>query len=234
MADSIDILKVKINDANSKLPKETLEAIAAVDWRSFILKLREKKGLTFEQLGELETETELLLCGLLSPVDYPKELRERMRLQSVQVDELLNEMNVSVFNRIKEELVKRTAMKPTPTPTEPKIETPKIDNTTTQLKREDMEVLNKAGINISETPANNLPIPEKLELEPAHKIESEFRPILAQKLSGYVQNNIVSTEHSIEDKTQKPTPAAPKETTPPKPKLESYPKGADPYRVLPE
>ncbi len=86
MQDPVDLLQIKIDEAKSKLPKETLEAISAIDWQAVIIGLREKKGYSFEQLGDLEIETELLLCGLLSPTDYPKELERRMHISKAQVD----------------------------------------------------------------------------------------------------------------------------------------------------
>ena len=64
MDDTIDLLQIKIDQAKAQLPKNTLQAIDAVPWQARILKLREEKGYTFEQLGDLEIETELLLCGL--------------------------------------------------------------------------------------------------------------------------------------------------------------------------
>ena len=71
-SDTVNLLKIKIEQAKRKLPFETVNAIDAVDWKAAILELRAKKGYNFEQLGDLETETELLLAGLVSPEDYPK------------------------------------------------------------------------------------------------------------------------------------------------------------------
>ena len=102
----IDLLQIKIEEARKKLPKDTVKAIDAVPWKTVILGMRETKGYTFEQLGDLETETELLLCGLLTPEEYPKELEWRMRLPKARVTELVNDMNQLVFTRIREELVK--------------------------------------------------------------------------------------------------------------------------------
>lgn len=104
----LDMLQIKIERAKESLPKETLKAIDSVDWRAYILGMREKKGYSFEQLEDLELETELLLCGLLNPVNYPKELEERLKLPRPQVDLLVNEMNEFVFKKIKDELIKNS------------------------------------------------------------------------------------------------------------------------------
>jgi len=119
-----DLLQMKIEEAKALLPEDTRNAIDAVDYKTVILEMRKTRGYTFEQLGDLETETELLLCGLISPEDYSKELENRMHLQKTEVNELIKEMNDRVFAKIKENLIKRTG------------------------EKDDMQVLNSAGIEI--------------------------------------------------------------------------------------
>ena len=122
MNDEIDLLQIKIDKAREALPEETLLAINAVDWKGAIFKMRETKGYSFIQLGDLELETELLLCGLLSPKDYPNELQKRMGLQKAQVDALVNDINDLVFSKIREQLIKNTEKRkitPSPLPETP-------------------------------------------------------------------------------------------------------------------
>lgn len=227
----IDLLKIKIENAKRKLPLETVNAIEAVDWRATILELRTKKGYTFEQLGDLELETELLLCGLVSGEDYPKELENRMKISKAAANELVNEMNDLVFKKIREELVKN-------------IERKKIFQKSEQDKKKDVvgdtQVLNSAGIKIipdlPTIPPVQLMQTEKLELTTTENREDILQkiekpegahPILVQKLSASFQIPIVKTEHSLENITKitneikTPVPQAPK----------SYPKNADPYRL---
>lgn len=108
---TVNLLQIKIERAREKLPVETLNAIAAVDWRQAIMKIRQKKGYNFEQLGALETETELLLCGLISSDEYPREVEKRMNISRAETEEIINEMNLYVFRKIKEELIKNTERK---------------------------------------------------------------------------------------------------------------------------
>ena len=108
---TVDLLQIKIEEAKRDLPIDTVNAIAAVDWKAAILGMRNKYGYTFEQLGDLEIETELLLCGLLPPEDYPKELSGRMGIPRTQADELVKDMNELVFKKIREELIKNTERK---------------------------------------------------------------------------------------------------------------------------
>src|SRR3989338_7815498 len=111
MDDIVDLLKIKIEKAKAALPTATVNAIAAVDLRAAILGLRNKYGYSFEQLGDLELETELLLCGLVNPENYPEELSKRMQISKAAINELVNEMNNLVFKKIREELVKNTERK---------------------------------------------------------------------------------------------------------------------------
>lgn len=141
MEDIVDLLQIKIEKAKSGLSEDTLNAINAVDWRAAILGLRGKGGYSFEQLGDLELETELVLCGLLNPADYPKELESRMKLPKAKVNELVQEMNNLVFSKIKEELIKSTERK-------------KIF---AKSEKTDKAILNSAGIEIITKPDLTLP-----------------------------------------------------------------------------
>jgi hypothetical protein len=99
-----DSLGIKIYQAMSLLSEEARDAISSVPWRGAILEMRETKGYSFEQLDTLEIETELLLCGLVSIEDYPKELESRMKITKTEVDSLIDQMNESVFKKIRRKL----------------------------------------------------------------------------------------------------------------------------------
>jgi hypothetical protein len=231
MDDTIDLLQIKIENAKKQLSDETLNAIAAVPWQGEILKMRETKGYSFEQLGDLELETELLLCGLLAPGDYPKELENRMKISRGVANELVKEMNELVFSKIKEELIKNSERKkifaenspplldkegneerflensPHPDPLLVKERENKPD--TEAEKKSNRQVLNSAGIEIINGNGK----------ETVH-------PILAQKLSDSVQSQVVKTEHTLENIT-KTNPPASVDTKIDIPKV-------DPYREIPE
>ncbi len=211
---TIDLLQIKIEKAKSQLTDETLNAINAVDWKDAILKMRTSKGYSFEQLGVLETETELVLCGLLNPRDYSKELENRMGISKQETNELVNKMNEQVFSKIKEELIKSSERKSTPLPTQipSAIEKP-------AEQKNDNNILSNAGIEILPE-ENNLPVPEKLEINTAPKTITQTPSISAQKLSAPVQTPAVQTNHTLENITK---------TVP-----TTYPKNGDPYRLPPE
>lgn len=192
MDDTIDLLQIRIEKAKAQLSEDTLNAIAAVPWQAAILKMRETKGYSFEQLGDLELETELLLCGLLSPEDYPRELESRMKINKAQTNELVNEMNSLVFSKIKEELIKKTERKKIFAPTLQGAGLPisdtygqnigakkQIFSDSAKEKNNNMQVLSSAGIEIingngkpARADGEKLPVPEKLELPAKPIIEA--------------------------------------------------------------
>lgn len=223
MQDIVDLLQIKIEKAKTHLSEDTLNAIASVPWQATILQMRETKGYSFDQLSNLEMETELVLCGLLAPEDYPKELESRMKITKGATNDLVNEMNNLVFSKIREELIKSTERKKIFAQKNPNTETP-ISNEAEKERENTKQVLNTHGIEIingSEKPAREnketLPVPEKLELE-----GDVIHPMLIQKLSSSVQIPSVKTEHTLENITKTNTPPT------------SYPQNADPYRLPPE
>ncbi len=202
-----DLLQIKIEKAKAQLSPDTVNAISAVPWQAEILKMRETKGYSFEQLGDLETETELLLCGLLSPENYPKELKSRMRISETQANDLVKEMNEQVFSKIKEELIKISERK----------------NIIQETEKTDAQVLREHGIEIIQPdltiPELNSPLRSDLG-QTTPEVGNKIHPIMADKLSGPVQTPAVKTEHSVENLTK--TDA-----------VKTYPKGSDPYRLPP-
>jgi hypothetical protein len=159
MDNTIDLLQIKIEKAKAQLSDDTLNAINSVPWKDIIIGMREKNGYTFEQLGDLELETELLLCGLVSPENYPKEIRSRLKISEIQANELVKEMNELIFSRIKEELIKTVerkkmfAKKNSPLEEYPsgeggQIIHPGASATPQEGNKHDMEVLKAHGIEI--------------------------------------------------------------------------------------
>src|SRR3989344_643379 len=208
--DPVDLLQIKIEQARAKLSVETQNAIAAVDWRAAIIGMRASKGYTFEQLGDLETETELLLCGLISPESYPKELSDRMRIPKAEADGLVNEMNDLVFTKIRAELVKNAERK-------------RIFASKSAEEKDSNDVLSSHGIEI--IPARNA----TQDVADGEKPKTEVHQILAEKLSGSFKTEVIETKHSLDNisKTNTTNTVAPVNL---KPKIPSL----DPYREKPE
>ena len=231
----IDALQVKIEQAKAKLPSVTLNAINSVDWRAVIYDMT-GRGYTIEQLGDLELETELVLCGLTNPENYLKELQGQMKITKEQAQKLVNEMNEKVFKKIKNKMIEDTKRKPAPQKQAPKQET-----NNQELKKAGVEIVpdatSAANNNHIEPQEEILKILERPELEaPARNVSSIAdaggpHPIVAQKLSGPMKIPSVKTEHTLEnltkpsETTQVPEPQ--KQPTPPKYDI-------DPYREVQE
>ncbi len=187
MNETKDELQIKIDKARLDLPEESRQAIDAVNWKTAILELRTKRGYTFEQLGDLETETELLLCGLTRREDYPKELSRRMGISQAETDSLIKEINELIFEKVRQELIKITerekskaALDKAPAPQNIAIKTPP--------KLNSMEIAAPAG---AATPS-----------------------MIAQKFSGSVTIPIKKTEHTLSTPAKPTAPSYEKNRDP--------------------
>ncbi|MCX6754573.1 MAG: hypothetical protein NTU81_01960 [Candidatus Nomurabacteria bacterium] len=105
MDTKVDLLKIQIEEARALLSKESREAIDSVNWKLVILEMNKKYSP--EQLDDLSTETELLLCGILKPEEYQKEIQSRMRITNDDTNILLGELDRLIFKKIAEELKKK-------------------------------------------------------------------------------------------------------------------------------
>lgn len=196
------------------LSEESRHAIDAVDWRTIILGMRAEKGYSYAQLEDLELETELLLCGLINPEDYPKELEKRMGIPKAKIDELVNELNEKVFKKIREELVKTIERKKMS-------ENSKTNETKENFKKEEEPIESREELlkNIENTSTGNVEnivlqgkeILAQKELPVGNKDKQENKgeplknsprvplgnSILEQKLSGAFQIPTTETNHSL-------------------------------------
>jgi len=168
---TMDLLQTKIDDARMNLPELSRKAIDAVGWKKIIF---EMKGYTPGQLEELETETELLLYGLMLPENYPKELENRMKISRSQADILVNNMNDLIFKRIKDELEKNIGSNddnnelPVPLPPN-KIPHPPPASAMPEALRAGLTPSPSKGEGGDDTPPPNLPIaPQFTSPQPSH------------------------------------------------------------------
>ncbi len=106
MDNQIDTLQIEINKAKGAMAPEAIKAISSLNWKAVILALREKMGYSQDQIETLETETELLLCGLINPANYPIELQNRMGVDERNVEMLISVINSDILEKIKDQLIK--------------------------------------------------------------------------------------------------------------------------------
>ena len=246
-----DALQIKIDEAKAQLSEDTKDAISAVDWRASILSMREKRGYSFSQLEDLEIETELVIYGLVPAKDFPKELQNRMHIPAKESIELINDLNVSIFQKIRQELIKITERK-----------IPRVSSTQSKEDENDVHILNNAGIQITDNARINNKeekeaMPTKLEARediltkvenpstinsiPAQKLSDTFQIPTAQTL--YSLNNIpktTQTENNIQNsslnKINPLTPAGNNAIINKQIQGEEFPmsKRVDPYRLSPD
>ena len=219
----LDILQIKIERAKENLPPETRKAINSVDWKAVILGMRETKGYSLEQLEDLELETELVLCGLSLPENYPKELEEKMKIPRPQVEQLVTEMNNLVFRKIKDELIKNNQRKDIFVKKTEEINQAPINNNPNIIGINEHisspNVINTKPTNttIPITTINKVPLPpqrnleeKKVEVAPLEAVKTEtvmknenlsenprIDSMLAQKFSGGFQMKAKKTEYSL-------------------------------------
>jgi len=98
-------LQEMIDEANSILPKENREVIESFDWKSIISRMSDK--FNEGQIDTLITETELLLCGLVNPKNYPKELEQRMGISGSEISKIIQSFDSLIFKRIQAEIEKK-------------------------------------------------------------------------------------------------------------------------------
>lgn len=176
MEDTIDLLKIKIEKAKESLPNETRLSIEATPWRDVIYNMRKSRRLSLTQIEDLELETELVLCGLTSPEAYPAEIQSRLKLTKIETDSLIQEINESIFKKIREDLIRRT---------KGRIEKP------------------AEKVLIKQEPLNKPTIDAAKNTEPKQEDAVLIRSILSQKLSSQHTAPQIKTEYSIGNMAKK-------------------------------
>ncbi|MCE9585671.1 hypothetical protein K8Q94_03565 [Candidatus Nomurabacteria bacterium] len=209
-----DLLDIEIEKAKNNLPSSTKEAIARIDWKNEILKFK-SDGYNVDQLDNLETEVELLLCGLSNPTEFPNKLSENMNISNAKANDLTNSLNERIFKPIRMALME---INQKPETTQNKMETPigRINMSNTympkvEIKKEDTNILNKAGIEI---------LSENKELN-----SGLTTPEIPNKFTAPFQSTIKKTEYSLNNISK--NTSNPSVQTNIKPKI-------DPYREIPE
>ena len=183
-----DLLQTKINEAKNFLPKESREAIDAVNWKYVISNMTDK--YTSDQLEDLTTETELLLCGLIFPDEYEKQLTKKLLLTKEEVLILLNQLNELIFKKIQAELEKRISGK-------------KIENSTSKPLVFDPRFINMPK-DIQEAIANSDWRNKLYEISKNYKINIEQKGILEDLTVRVIQNTIHPDKYESEVATKIP------------------------------
>ena len=244
-----------IKEQMEKLTPELRELFTDPSVGEKLINIGNRNSLNVEQLGILQTETYLVMLGLVHPDDYVHELKNSLKIDNLKTSIIASDVNKEIFFAIREKL-KETYNKTGEERSgggmiEEKIPRPEQNNK--ELEKTGVEIVPDAAPadnnNHIETREEILARLEKPELgAPARNVSSVAdarphdsqqrvgqaggpHPIVAQKLSGPMKIPSVKTEHTLKnltkpsETTQVPEPQKP--PTPPKYDI-------DPYREVPE
>ena len=210
----MEITLEEIQKKFESLPEDLKWAIMAANVDDNIIEISQTNGLNVEQMGQLSLETHMVMFGF-TPLDkFEESIRNSLKLGDEKTRRLVTAINEKILKEIRGKMVESFGAEKKP---EGSIKINTVDSSvpkkvtitseTEEENKKNTQVLNDAGIEI---------VPEKLELPTTKETPS----IITQKLSGFMQNTVVKTEHTIDNMT-KSTPT-------------SYPPKADPYRINPE
>src|SRR3989344_7144431 len=95
-----------IKEQMEKLPIEIRQLFTDPKLGDKIINIGKRNGLNVEQLGILQIETNLVMLGLVHPDEYPNELKNRLKINDMKVDNIINDTNKEILSGILEKLKK--------------------------------------------------------------------------------------------------------------------------------
>lgn len=200
-----------------KLPPEIRSLFTDSELGNKIINIGKKNGIiNIEQLGIFQTETNLVMLGLVHPDEYPNELKTQLNIDTEKVNNIVNDVNKQILSGIREKL-KEIYEKTDETMEDENEENLELESREELLKHiENPQPVTKIKIPVlseqKELPAGNTEeikiessknlsnlSPEKENLIPNKK---DTYSILTQKLSGSFKIPTVETNHSIPNVTK--------------------------------
>jgi len=101
--------KKAYEDRLNLLPQVYQEVIRSYPWEERVISIGNDKKLYLDQVDGLLAEVALVLVGLTGADDFRTELLSHMIVDDEKVDELIQALNVQIFNPITESIQKRTS-----------------------------------------------------------------------------------------------------------------------------
>lgn len=216
---NIDV-EEKLDERFSRLPKEILKVVSDSNYQATVYNISKKYNLNVSQMGVFEKAVTNLIIGSISPERLEDYLNDHLDISKEKLKGMVGDVNEEIFKKIREKTMLLG-----------------------QTNEKENEILKQAGINIISSehlPGGKEPLLEitggteniKREdlikgIEKPEPVKPQtLNPILAQKLSGTVQNKIVHTEHTLENLS-----SSTKESATTKTNKAPY---IDPYREIPE
>jgi hypothetical protein len=88
-----------------ELPKIVQEAIVNSGWENKIRIIAQKNNLVIGDASILESNTFLVMLGIISPKNYLSTLKDELKLPDEILDSIVNSVEDEIFKDIKEKLV---------------------------------------------------------------------------------------------------------------------------------
>jgi len=95
-----------IQEAFSKASEEIFNAITSEEGDDVLYEIGERNNLTEKQLGEIGSETTLVMLGLTKPEEFIKSIQERAGISEDTARSIAQDINEKIFRPIRDELRK--------------------------------------------------------------------------------------------------------------------------------
>src|SRR3989344_175966 len=100
-----------IKERMESLPPEFKAALATIDWAHIIQQIGQKNQIHIDKIGDLQTETMLLLMGVTHPGDYQAEIERVLQLPEDGGVVILNDVNERILLPLRKNVMEATGEK---------------------------------------------------------------------------------------------------------------------------
>jgi hypothetical protein len=189
------------------LPENVKWAIMGANVDDNIIEIGQQQGLNVEQMGQLSLEVHMEMFGFTPTDKFEESVKNSLSLPSEKIKAIVEAVNEKILKKIRENMMGEE-------------NNPASDKEYMNEEENENKILHSSGIEIlNGNQKEIMPPAEKLEL-------NANQPILAQKLTGFVKNEVKETDHALDNLTK--TASAPVG-----PGVNKIPH-TDPYREIPE
>ncbi len=184
----------QLNKIYQGLPEDLKDIIASVDSTTIIQDVGGKYNLHIDQIGELGSETGLVLMGITPPAQFVTNLASRMKVDRLIANEIANEINEKIFSRVRESLKKAQTLnvEPEKTATEEVSGIPDTD-TTERMKQDTLKAIEKP---------ESIPVKTRFPESSVQQKSFEKLDIIKERLSSPVI--IPKSETTVAKPTEEP------------------------------
>jgi hypothetical protein len=95
-----------ITEQMKKLPKDVMDAIISVDYKTKLQEITKRQRLMIDQAGKLEMETTLVMIGLEPLNDFVDNIEREFGVNSIRAKEIAMDVSEHIFKPIRDSLQK--------------------------------------------------------------------------------------------------------------------------------